>query len=279
MKKNLINFFLIFLLGITSAWAADLSDYPDLFEDEDLKIVAVTYDENLAWMTANDIKLTLDQSKIVSPREIDNLEQNLILIGNACINPLVDELKDSPENCRENLSRGGGRISLYEKERNNILVIEAYDKYGLFEARNALNLEIISGKTYYVSQERHGQPIGFILLRKNRLNHLIDEYNITHTFKFTGVDEAGYPIIEIDGVVSEKDNVICPYDLGGMNPGSTGYASIEIKKCYKPDIPDSNENLISDKDIKAEITPDIPEKVENKSIITRIILFFLNLFA
>ncbi len=108
MKKLLIS---ILILGMISLMvnAEDLSDYPDFFIDGDeLDVLIVVGDKAPAShvLAQTDILLSLAElvrdarGKTRLASEVDNLDQNLISLGNACVNDITSKILGNPKNCK-----------------------------------------------------------------------------------------------------------------------------------------------------------------------------------
>lgn len=233
---SIILFILSLLLCVNYSSAYNLEDFPEMFEkdgENDVKIVIPGADTyfSIAYSILNN-KLMIPAGIIPESKDIDDLNQNMILIGNACENSIVDELRNFPKNCRKDLSKGEGKAEIIERGDHHILIIEGYDWKGLLEVSKSLTNRSLSGKIDKVKAVVNSDdPLGHIFLRQNRLNHFQDDGN-DHTFKFTEVSSNKKGIIEIDGQVQEQNNEICPYNNNqGLIPKSTKYVTLEVKKC------------------------------------------------
>ena len=146
MKKTIV-YFLIFTCFLSIVYAADLSDFPDMFiEDGKLNALIVVGNDapssdviaqtNLAlFFTSYLGKPVTGYSKLAS--EVDNLEQNLILIGSPCNNDISLEILDA-ETCNEGLEQGEAIIKLVEGDENSYLMVMSGSDKGVREAANVL---------------------------------------------------------------------------------------------------------------------------------------------
>ena len=144
--KKIIVLILFFLFSITSAYALDLSDYPDFFiKGTDLDVIIIVGDKAPASdvLAQTQIALSLGQfgnalgiSKLAS--EADYEEQNIISIGSPCYNEITAEIMDNPAPCDNDLIDGKAFIRMYENNNNVQIVIAGYNDKATREAANVL---------------------------------------------------------------------------------------------------------------------------------------------
>ena len=238
MKIKILFVFFLILISSISTFAYNLEDYPSMFEKEgvyDVNIVSPGPDKyfSLVYSILNNVLRVMPPGGFVStPKDIDSFDQNLILIGNACENPLVDELRNYPENCREDLVRGEGKVELIERNGNYIIIVEGYDWQGLLEVSKLLAENKLFGKmdTAHADVNEDGR-IGRVFLRQNRINHFMVNEK-TYTLEFTEVKPNYRGVIEINGKVQEERNAVCPYTNNyNHNPEVSNFVIITVDEC------------------------------------------------
>ncbi len=135
MKKALILG--VFLLMLTSVFAADLSNFPDMFIGDNTANVLVVVGKaakaedvlgavGIVTMLQTEMWVTerLDIAKLDS--EVSDLEaQNTIVIGGPCANSAAAELIGYPANCLKGFELGKGFIRIYENDNGNIAILAA----------------------------------------------------------------------------------------------------------------------------------------------------------
>jgi len=135
MMKRAICFLIGFML-ISSVFAADLSEFPDMFLDNDRANVLVIVGKAAKAddvIGAIDIVVALQHevgNKKLDIARMDNevdviSAQNTIIIGGPCANAAAAKLLGYPENCLEGFELGKGYINLYEFENDNIAMLIA----------------------------------------------------------------------------------------------------------------------------------------------------------
>lgn len=132
MKKQFI--FLFILCLIPSVFAADLSNFPNMFLNQQTRIIvgkSASVEDSIG---AIDIATTLQNEMgkdkklkgAVMDTEISNLEsQNSIVVGGPCMNSAAAKLMGYPENCMEGFELGKGFIRLYEFDNGNYALLAA----------------------------------------------------------------------------------------------------------------------------------------------------------
>ena len=285
MKKHYLSIIILILIAgfANNVVAVTLEDYPDFFKKNgefDVKVVIPSSDLqfHLVESFLHD-ELNLPGGVIPMPKDIDSLEQNLVLVGNACDNALVDELRGFPENCRADLKEKQGRIELIETEGGHfIIIVEGYDMLFIPELANILKNHEAKGTNFvFESQEPpKTNTLLLISLRKDRLNHLTVD-GIEHTFELVGWESPIEAIIEIDGEVQPQSNDVCNYDADDDYAGDR--VTLNLKSCKKPEVVQEEPQ----EEIKPKVI-DEPEEgqetvqQEEKSFFKKIIDWILNLF-
>lgn len=146
LKIKLIPLGLIFLINISLAIAYDLSDYPDLFMQEGkINITAVVGDKstspNVIALTSiyfslkprNDIAI---QTKLAS--EIADLKQNIISLGNPCINKITASIMSNPQPCDKDFPKGKAFIKLMDNGAYHYIIVAGYSDAGTRKAADVL---------------------------------------------------------------------------------------------------------------------------------------------
>jgi len=291
MRKSLIIIFFMSLLVLMSAFAYTLADYPSFFNKDGKFDVMILIPNSGVSNQFLFVKLALQDELNIpafvtpAPNDTISLEQNLILVGNACENALVDKLKGFPDNCRQNLEKGQGRIELVQTEGGHfIIIIEGYDMMVLPELANLLREHKVNGTNFtYKSQNIPADYIAFLYLRKGRLNRLNVE-GVNHTFKFIDVKD-DRAVIEVDGQIQPERNDICDYDdRSSAIPEHIDYVEITLKSCTKPapsEITEPIEEETAENQSSvgnAEAQDITKETQQQKTFFRKIIDWFLNLF-
>ena len=70
--------------------------------------------------------------------EVDGLNQNLISVGNPCVNPITDEIMGFPQPCDKDFPKGKAFIKLFSKNGFNYIVVAGYSDSGTRKAANVL---------------------------------------------------------------------------------------------------------------------------------------------
>ncbi|MFH2020416.1 MAG: hypothetical protein ABIJ34_03315 [archaeon] len=237
MKKNFL-LLVILILVVSIVKAADLSNFPDYFKGKNAKIVVAPYADNIDQMTAGDIRYMIPGCEIVSPEDIKEISEDIILIGNACENSWVDKVRNYPENCRSELTRSEGMIEMLTYNGHIVLIVEGYDKYGLFAVRSSLGTKLTGSSHNSFGEDRSKFSIGQLMLRKDRMNYLTDENNKIHTFKYVDVDNMEQPLVEIDGVLANASydtSYPCTFSSERVSNDEI-YAKIEVGQCKKEEV-------------------------------------------
>jgi hypothetical protein len=277
---------------LMSVFAYTLADYPSFFKKDgkiDVKVIVPNSESHQFIFVKINLQdeLNLSPSETHIPNDTTSLEQNLVLVGNSCDNLLVDKLRGFPENCRQNLERGQGRIELIQTQGGHfIIIVEGYDMMILPELSNLLREHKVNGTNFvYNSQSIPTDYIAYLHLRKDRLNRLTVE-GVNHTFKFVNVKDYK-AIIEVDDQIQPERNDICPYeDLSGAVPEHIDFVEIRFKSCTKPkplettepvkEQPAENQSSIENTTQAQDTTKETQQ--EKKSFFWKIIEWFLNLF-
>ena len=108
MKKLLISILILSMISLMVN-AEDLSDYPDFFiNGDELDVLIVVGDKAPASHVLAQTDIMLSLGKLVSDvrgktklaSEVDDLDQNLISLGNACVNDVTSKILGNPKNCK-----------------------------------------------------------------------------------------------------------------------------------------------------------------------------------
>ena len=110
-------------------------------------------EEEIANNLAESLKSTKPlYPKIVKLSELPGMNNNLILIGDSCTNPLMKY--SSKLSCTFNLKEGEGFLKLINKEKYSMLLVSGYDLESMKKAANVLinyNLYPLKGNEIIVS--------------------------------------------------------------------------------------------------------------------------------
>ncbi|MEK6983011.1 MAG: hypothetical protein AABX33_00425 [Nanoarchaeota archaeon] len=125
----------------------DLSDYPNfLIKDGELYITTVVGDKS---SSSNVLAQTYTVSSLSSlgrdvniknklSSEITDLNQNIISIGNPCVNEISARIMNNPKPCNKDFPRGKGRIKLYKNGDFFHLIVAGYTDLGTKKAAEIL---------------------------------------------------------------------------------------------------------------------------------------------
>lgn len=119
--------------------ANDLPNYPNfLIKDGKLEVTTVVGDKS---SSSNVLAQTYIVSSLSSlgrevnienklASEIEDLNQNIISIGNACVNKISAEIMNNPEPCDKDFPKGKGYIKLYKYNDFLHLIVAGYTDVG-----------------------------------------------------------------------------------------------------------------------------------------------------
>jgi len=144
----LVGLFLVALSGYASA--KDLSDYPDIFvDDENLDVIIVVGDKasashaiaqaQVALSLTNFIgKKILGLSKLAS--EVDEIDDvNIVSIGNACDNEITSSILGNPSPCEGGLEEGKATIEFFGSGDSFHIVLNALSDDGIKKISEVLS--------------------------------------------------------------------------------------------------------------------------------------------
>jgi len=145
MKKTIILTAIFFVLS-SFTYAQDLSEYPDYFIDEDeLNVVIVVGDKAPATHVLAQTRIALSLSSLVTIRsvnltklasEIDEINQNIISIGNACDNEVSARILQIEDPC--DIEPGNAKIELISNNFVHI-VLNTYSDEEIKKAAEVLS--------------------------------------------------------------------------------------------------------------------------------------------
>ena len=147
MKKYVIMLILA-VLAMHAVFAHnDLSDYPDILaESGKLEAAIVVGDKSsssnvLAQIaigsSIRDYKNDAKTSNKLSS-EITSLDQNIISIGNPCINPVSASIMNNPQPCDKDFPKGKAYIRLFTKDEFHHIIVAGYSDSGTRKAADIL---------------------------------------------------------------------------------------------------------------------------------------------
>ena len=149
MKKLIfIITIFVFLLSLNIVFAADLSDFPKIFvKDGNLNAVVVVGNKasssdaiaqsNLIVFFGQYLNAEIKGAAKLS-NDVSDLNQNIISIGNPCVNPVTAQIMGNPQPCDKDFPTGKAHIKLYEKSGFYYLVVAGYSDKGTINAVDAL---------------------------------------------------------------------------------------------------------------------------------------------
>ena len=136
MINKIIMLFLILIILVSSVFALDLSEFPNIFiKDNNADVLVIVGKAAKAEdvLGAIDIVVML-QNKIGNKKldiarldnEVETLSsQNTIIVGGPCANSAAAKLMGYPKNCLEGFEIGKGIIRLYQFENGKIAMLVA----------------------------------------------------------------------------------------------------------------------------------------------------------
>ena len=81
-------------------------------------------------------KIEIGSVKLAS--EVASINQNIISVGNACVNPITAQIKGNPKNCKSGLTKGKGIIRIYSNKGNAHIIVEGLSPEDTKAAANVL---------------------------------------------------------------------------------------------------------------------------------------------
>ncbi|MBW2981268.1 hypothetical protein KY343_00165 [Candidatus Woesearchaeota archaeon] len=129
IKKGFIWIIAVLLL-VSTVFAYDLSEFPDIFLGKRATIVIGSAAKAEDMAGAINVAVTLVQNGIriesMLDKDIDDIyAQNLVVVGGPCINSVAAKLMGYPSNCLEGFEVGKGRIKIYEYGNGKIALFLA----------------------------------------------------------------------------------------------------------------------------------------------------------
>lgn len=145
-KKLTPLIIILFLINAAMAIAYELSEYPNLFrQGEKINVTAVVGDKStsLNVLAVSSIYLSLKprEDTIIQTRlssEITDIKQNIISIGNPCVNNITDAIMSSPKPCDKDFPKGKAFIKLIENGGYRYIIVAGYSDVGTRKAADVL---------------------------------------------------------------------------------------------------------------------------------------------
>ena len=160
---------ILFLINAALAIAYELSDYPNLFmQGEKINVTAVVGDKStsLNVLAVSSIYLSLKprndtiiQTKLSS--EIIDIKQNIISVGNPCINNITDAIMSNPQPCDKDFPKGKAFIKLMDSGNYLHIIVAGYSDVGTRKAADVLaNYKYydLKGSEFVVEVENEQAP-------------------------------------------------------------------------------------------------------------------------
>lgn len=140
VTKAVITIFILTMFS-NAVLAYELSEYPDFFlEGDELNVVIVVGDKASSAHVLAQTSIALSLTKLVNKpvpgltklaSEVNDLEENIISIGNACDNDISAKILGNPKPCDKNIEAGKGVIELFENHGYIHIVLNAYSDDGV----------------------------------------------------------------------------------------------------------------------------------------------------
>ncbi len=147
MKKYAIMLILA-VLALNAVFAHnDLSGYPDILaESGKLETAIVVGDKSsssnvLAQIAIGSSIRDYKNDAAISNKlssEITSLDQNIISIGNPCINPVSASIMNNPQPCDKDFPKGKAYIRLFAKDEFHHIIVAGYSDSGTRKAADIL---------------------------------------------------------------------------------------------------------------------------------------------
>ena len=204
--------------------------------------------------------------------EVNDIEHlNVISLGNACINPISARILGNPEPCN-NLKLGEATIEVYKSRNNKAhIVLNAYSDEGVKKAAEVLSR--------YHNYNLKGNR--FVLEVDEKESDVQAIVNNSLSEKFNEKSEVAKEEVNRNENIPKKENdsKISSAKFGNVSPERKGLNNEMVQNETKSlEI----ENITEEKQYveKQKIEGKTPIKINNEepSIITRIIIFFIDLF-
>lgn len=152
MIKKMCLFGIIFLLLASAVFAADLSEYPDMFMKGNRLNLLIVVGKGAAAedvVGAIDIAASLmqasQQDEFESIARLDEevldviYDYNVILVGGPCANTAAAKIMDYPANCNEGFEFGKAIIRLYDHGEHFALLVAGRTALDTRRATNVLS--------------------------------------------------------------------------------------------------------------------------------------------
>jgi len=146
MNKLYFILMLVFLSSLNITIAKDLSDYPNFFmENGKLNVTIVVGDKSSSTnvIAQGSIAGSLSATTGFRPlnglsSEMQSLNQNIISVGNPCVNPVSAQILNNPQPCDKDFPAGKAYIQLLENNGFHHLIVAGSSDSGTKKAAEAL---------------------------------------------------------------------------------------------------------------------------------------------
>lgn len=210
-------------------YSLDLSDFPGIFvKDSNLNVVIVVGDKASSSDVIEQSNLILFFGEYLNKQikgaaklssDMQNLNQNIISIGNPCVNPVTAQIMNNPQPCDKDFQAGKAYINLSEYNGYYHLIVAGNSDAGTKKAVEVLinygdyNLE---GNQYSISLEAEDDELEDMELEIDIENETIEDEveveNITAEIEAQDMEDLGDEIGEIEerelNITNNKLNMI-----------------------------------------------------------------------
>lgn len=141
MIKKIILLCMVFCLSFSIVNAVDLSDYPDMFEGEEVYLVVGKDGTSTDVLMMTKVQMILMGKATIKnalDTELESLEHNIISIGDPCKNKVSYELLGGSADCEIYNKEGEGSIELFSNHGMYQIVVMAGSDAGIREIADAL---------------------------------------------------------------------------------------------------------------------------------------------
>lgn len=184
-------FLALVIIILSSLVFADLSEFPKNFIKGDkfdgYIVVGANAPSSDAIIQSNlalKVAQYLGKPQLISKTDMDvALENNLVLIGNPCINKLTNELLGNPEPCDKDFPAGEAYIKYIEKDGYKYLIIAGNDEQGTKKAaEKVINFKTskLKGEEIKITlnesvEDNREDIVNDLLRRMNKSNESVEQ--------------------------------------------------------------------------------------------------------
>ena len=139
--KKIILLLAVIIFSLSIVNAADLSDYPNFYSSKDVMIVVGDKSTASNVLAQSSISSSLGGFAAVKNKlssEVSGLDQNIISVGNPCVNQISAQIMSDPQPCGKDFKQGKAYIKFYNTNGFYHIVVAGYSDAGTRKAANVL---------------------------------------------------------------------------------------------------------------------------------------------